>query len=105
MAKKITKANTCELGLYCIKDLPIGEYVHRVDICKTCKGNKKIDVYPYGMDCPECDGKGYTKVHPTVYVRGRFDAFNRRYSLVKFDDTNSETLKSGSVMVLAGFTF
>jgi len=103
--KKITKPNTCELGLYRIKDLPIGEYVKRADLCRTCKGSGKIDVYPYGMDCPECDGKGYIKVHPTVYIRGRFDAFNRRYPLTKFDDINTEVLKSGPALVLAGFTF
>lgn len=106
--KKITKANTAPLGLYRIKDLPIGEYVKRVDICKVCMGDGKLHVFgaPYnGEDCPRCEGKGYTKEHNTVYIRGKYDAFNRRYPLTRFDDMNRETLKSGNAIVLAGFTF
>lgn len=106
--KKITKANTAPLGLYRIKDLPIGEYVKRVSVCKACEGEGKYRVFGAtynGMTCDHCEGKGYTKEYPTVYIRGKYDAFNRRYPLARFDDMNRETLKSGNVIVLAGFTF
>lgn len=108
MAKKYSKPNTAPLGIYSIRDLPKGEFIKRVDRCKACHGYGVITVYgaPYnGSTCEACEGKGYTKVHEKVYIRGEYSAFNRRYELIDALDINRVILKSGSVIVLAGFTY
>lgn len=103
---KITKANTCPLGLYRIKDLPVGEYVRRVDRCKGCAGSGHTCTVAAGVcQCEACEGKGYTNVHAKTYIRERYDAFNGGYPLSDVDDTNRQLYQRGSVVVLAGFTY
>lgn len=111
MAKKITKANTAPLGLYAIKALPKGEYIRRVDLCKACDGAGKYQVYgaSYNGDtCQTCDGKGYTKEYKTTWIKGDYcRGFGKhgKYELIDFDNMNHCQYRSGSVLVLAGFTF
>lgn len=98
---KITKANTAPLGLYAIKDLPRGEYIKRVDLCKECNGGD--NAY-----CRFCNGKGYTKEYKTVWIKGEYVRNwpkNGMYELIDFNDMNHAQYRSGSVLVLAGFTF
>lgn len=40
-----------------------------------------------------------------VWVRGEYITQAKRYSTHKFDDTNHETLRKGSMQVYVGFTF
>jgi hypothetical protein len=101
MVKKITKANTAPLGLYPLKSLPKGEYVRRVDLCEECNGGD--NAY-----CRFCGGKGYTKEYKTTWIKGEYcRGFGKHgtYELMDFDDINHCQYRSGSVLVLAGFTF
>lgn len=104
MVKKITKANTAPLGLYLLRDLPKGEYVRRVDVCNQCNATGQ-----YGFNtCGQCEGKGYTKEYKTTWIKGAYcRGFGKHgsYELMDFDDINHCQYRSGSVLVLAGFTF
>lgn len=115
---KFTKPNTCPLGLYRIKDLPRGEYVKRVDVCKHCGGkgwNVGANVSDTGgyapgrtESCRACEGKGFIREYNTVWIKGDYcRSFPNagKYSLVAFDNMNHETFRGGNVLVLAGFTF
>jgi hypothetical protein len=110
MVKKITKVNTAPLGLYAIKALPKGEYIRRVDLCEGCAG-KGLQLNPETCehnDCSECDGKGYTKEYKTTWIKGDYcRGFGKhgKYELIDFDNMNHCQYRSGSVLVLAGFTF
>jgi hypothetical protein len=110
MAKTI-KPNTLPLGLYPIKALPRGEYVKRVDVCKACQGAGKLHVFgaPYnGETCGHCEGKGYTKEYRAVWIKGDYNRkfpHAGKFELTRFDDVNTTSYRSGSVLVLAGFTF
>jgi hypothetical protein len=98
------KANPIALGLYPIKDLPRGEYVRLVDVCKPCRGKGRHHDAP----CSDCSGLGYTKDYPGVYIKGDYcRRFPRdgKYELASFNNINSARYQSGSVLVLAGITF
>ena len=49
----------------------------------------------------------YFKLSPNgaVYVRGRYDASSKRYSVHRFDDVNAERFLKGSKSVLVDFEF
>lgn len=105
------KPNTCELGLYQLKSLPRGEYVRRVDLCEECKGEGKYRVFGAqynGETCEHCEGKGYTKAHDKVYIRGEYERGGLaagKYELIDFNDASRQLMRPGKELVLAGFTF
>jgi hypothetical protein len=113
MAKYKTP-NTAPLGLYHLKDLPRGEYVRRVDLCKACGAFQRHVTHPqYHVEvitdsCAVCGGKGYTRDYKTTWIKGEYNrSFPNagKFELTRFDDVNTTCYRSGSVLVLAGFTF
>jgi hypothetical protein len=65
-------------------------------------------VLPETESCRECEGKGYTKEYETTWIKGAYcRGFGKHgtYELMDFDDINHCQYRSGSVLVLAGFTF
>lgn len=111
---KIKTPNTAPLGLYPIKDLPRGEYVRRVDVCKHCRGEGAAKPHTYGHRfdrdgiCGTCDGSGFTKIYPTTWIKGEYCRsfpYAGRYELTDFEGVDRTCYLSVSVLVLAGFTF
>lgn len=45
------------------------------------------------------------KENGPVYIRGDYNREAKRYSLIKFDDINSERLIKGTALCLVGFDF
>jgi DnaJ-class molecular chaperone with C-terminal Zn finger domain len=109
MAKYKTP-NTAPLGLYHLKDLPRGEYVRRVDLCEACHGEGEVRGECSGamVPCGTCVGKGYIREYKTTWIKGEYNrSFPNagKFELTRFDDVSTTCYRSGSVLVLAGFTF
>ena len=96
-----------------IENTKIGEYVRKVRMCGTCRGEGMVQLNG-AMDigaCTTCSGKGYIATNKT-YTRDEYMksdlayGFKGGYGLTDVEDVNRPVapLKKGT-LVLVGFSY
>lgn len=89
-----------------VGEIPLGTFVKRIQICKTCNGDGATST---GL-CSDCDTKGY-KVQTKVYKRGQRMRASKRwgtragYMLEDTDDISREVFVFDKTRLLVGFTY